>query len=202
MRLSSTSARTLAVIVLALSLVSPAPVRAEAALKYTQSGNKMHWTKTSLGVCVDEAASTIPRIFPYLRMAMDVWAEVPGVPQFHLADSDCDVNVTYKDFICCGNIRPLAINVLTHYQNGQIVRATITVNAFYAGRAGDASHDENIYDLPGGLAHELGHAIGLEEDLEDRTSVMFDTNFLGQTYKRKLKKGDLAAVNKLYPWTG
>jgi hypothetical protein len=185
-------------LIVSLILIVSNTAFAEAALKYAESGNLMRWEKKNLTICLNDDVKKIPNIEVYFLQAIDAWSPVQAFPRMELGNSSCDIYVLYKDFICCGNIRPLAINVLTHYQTGQIIKATITINKYYQYKMGDASVDAGIYDLPGGIAHELGHAVGLEEDLEDRQSIMYDTNFLGKTYKRFIKRGDIAAISKVY----
>ena len=172
---------------------------AEAQLKYTESGKVMHWEIKDLVICLNAEAKKIPNIENYFIQAIEAWKPAKNFPNMKLGEEFCNIYVGYTDFVCCGNIRPLAINVLTYLQNGEILRADITINKYYKNIMGDAtSSSREIYDLPGGIAHELGHAVGLEEDMTNPESIMFNTNFIGKTYKRFIKKGDISALNKIY----
>ncbi|MCS6975785.1 MAG: matrixin family metalloprotease [Gemmatales bacterium] len=53
------------------------------------------------------------------------------------------------------------------------------------------------YDLQSVVTHELGHALGLQENLVDSTSAMFESLAAGQI-RRSLGNSDLAALSELY----
>lgn len=173
---------------------------AEARLKYTDSGNLLTWKKNNLAICLSEEAKKIPSINEYFQIAINIWSPVKNFPKLRVSEQTCDIYVDYKDFTCCGSIKPIAINVLNYYEYGEIIKATITINKHYQFVMGDATKRKEIYDLPGTIAHELGHAVGLEEDPDDKESIMHDINFIGKINKRFVKSGDISAINKIYPF--
>lgn len=178
-------------------LVSPS-LRAEPKPKYSASGNILQWKKSELNICINDSAKNVKNINLYFKMAIDTWKSSVFFPKLKINDYNCDIFVDYKEFDGPGAVRALATNTLTYYETGEIIKSNIIINKFYEKVVGDASNNSEIYDMPGTLAHELGHAVGLEEDYVDKYSVMFDINFIGRTYKREAKFGDLTAIYKIY----
>ncbi len=176
------------------------PAHADPRLKHAANGAVLRWpaTKRVLHVCLDAPAQSVPGIDRAFEVAFEVWATVPGLHRFEIGTLDCDVFVAYRAFGWDHEPAPLAINTLEHRDDGSVVRANITINPVYKSLLGDARNNTNTYDLASVLAHELGHALGLEEDYEDKHSVMFETCFLGTLYKRTAKPGDVRAMKRLY----
>lgn len=64
---------------------------------------------------------------------------------------------------------------------------------------GDVGAGEmEVFDLQSVLTHEMGHLLGLGEELEDATSTMYPYSLAGETTKRSLSRGDIERMEALY----
>lgn len=96
----------------------------------------------------------------------------------------------------------LAITVITFdAQAKRILDADIVLNGDYDFGffpEEDASQATNKYDLQNVLTHELGHLLGLGEDLTDESATMYAFSQPGETGKRDLEARDLSSIAELY----
>jgi predicted Zn-dependent protease len=76
-------------------------------------------------------------------------------------------------------------------------RQGITLNALHLGDLGDVRKRADRYDLRALLAHELGHALGLDEEQTNERSLMWPTVGRGD-HDREFQPSDLRSVRRLY----
>ncbi len=186
----------IATAVLPLAL-SPNAAHAEALPKVGNNGERLVWQRDEVAVCIDDAANAIQDLPQHLRTAFLTWAAVPSIPTFELWRDRCDVVITLSDNLA-GRDDALAICGLAYASTTGLARATITINPRYFESIGDATVDPSAYDLPSILAHELGHALGLEDDLDDATATMYGTTSRGDVAQRTLAEGDVDAITAQY----
>jgi predicted Zn-dependent protease len=174
--------------------------KAEAKSKLSYNGENVIWKKKSLNICLEDSVKQIKNIEEYVNLAIKIWEPSKFFPKMKITtkDESCDIVFAYESFHCCYDVRPLAANKLTYNFNPEIIKATITINKYYEDFIGDAAENSNVYDLPSVIAHELGHAAGLDEDEEDSKSLMCKFYVKGSTSKRKINSSDLNSIKKLY----
>jgi hypothetical protein len=81
--------------------------------------------------------------------------------------------------------------------NGNIVHFDIEVNI--DGVEWTTSGEEGKHDLQNSMAHEFGHALGLEHS-DDAEATMAATTPMGETTKRDLHEDDILGFVTLYPY--
>lgn len=95
----------------------------------------------------------------------------------------------------------LAITIITFDAvAGRILDADILLNGEHAFDNLDDSSvaASGAYDMQNVLTHEMGHALGLGEEMEDEEATMYAFSQPGETRKRELQLGDLEAIAELY----
>ena len=171
---------------------------ADANIKRTARGKTIRWDRAILHVCLSDAARALPRIDEHLDAAMDVWNDTGVTPFFDRGGRSCEVEIDYGRGTVATTPLPLATSTLTYYRStGEASLAEIVFDKRYAGQLGDAALDSRAYDIRGILVHELGHALGLDEDVLPGTA-MTTTTGRGETIKRALAAADQRAIRRLY----
>lgn len=90
----------------------------------------------------------------------------------------------------------LAITHLWSDSNGNIVHFDIEINMDDA--EWTLSNEEGKHDLQNSMAHEFGHALGLEHS-DNSEATMAPSTTEGETQKRDLHQDDILGVVSLYP---
>lgn len=172
---------------------------ADTEYKYI-NGNIIRWYDRHVNVCIEESAKYIPNIESIVIQAMDTWSSIPSAPKLQL-DRDrrnCMIHIKRGYLPKKWSFEPLAINVISAYRIGEIESSNITINKYFDGEFGDATKNKRMYDLLSVLSHEMGHALGLEEEYVDTHSVMYEKFKPGLTIKRDLQPADIRSINGLY----
>lgn len=96
----------------------------------------------------------------------------------------------------------LAITVITFdAAAGRILDADILLNGQHAFDSFDDDVEPGsarAYDLQNVLTHEVGHLLGLGEEMNDERATMYAFSQPGETTKRELESADLLAIAQLY----
>lgn len=90
----------------------------------------------------------------------------------------------------------LAVTHVWNDSNGEIVHFDIEINMDGVQWATDGSSFK--HDIQNSLAHEFGHALGLEHS-DDIESTMAPTTTMGETQKRDIGTDDIMGFTTLYP---
>lgn len=183
-------------LVLMFIILLPAQVLAEAGIKLTSNNEIVSWHKETLTICNQISNKDIKNINTYLQLSIDTWNNSHISPTITIANNNCDITVNYN--LVTIDPSPLAITKLTYNNDtGEIYYAEIIINNKYDSEIGNGNN-KKLYDVPSFLAHEIGHALGLNEDLEDSESTMYYATKRGTTYKGDLNQSDLNAISKIY----
>lgn len=96
----------------------------------------------------------------------------------------------------------LAITVITFdAAAGRILDADILLNGqhqFDSFTPNVEPEAPRAYDLQNVLTHEIGHVLGLGEEMQDEAATMYAFSQPGETTKRELEPADLLAISQLY----
>ncbi|MBL8918612.1 MAG: matrixin family metalloprotease [Myxococcaceae bacterium] len=120
-------------------------------------------------------------------------------PGFELGGENTNAIVVLKDWPF--EARNLAATVVTlNAKTNEIIDADILINGEEAfGEPGAALFAGQRHDLQAMMLHEVGHALGLEHNDTDVSSVMFPSLRAGEVGRGQLGPDDLAALATLYP---
>lgn len=177
-------------------LITPSIAHTEAAIKYSQDNRTVSWRKENLTVCNNISSQDIKNINNYLQLAITTWNDSGVSPTINIGNNNCDIIVTYQSVTTDNN--PLAINKLNYEAySGEIFSAEIVVNSNHDFEIGNGKN-KKLFDVPSFLSHEIGHSLGLGEDMEDNQSTMYYATKRGDISKRDLNQSDLNAISKLY----
>lgn len=161
-------------------------------------GNLVKWEKNKIFFCLDSSTLSLPGIEEYTDMSISTWSKIESTPTIEISNSNCDVTLYYKLEVDDYNIPPLGTNLIHFNDSGVISWAKINVNSYYNNQLGDAKKNNKLYDVPSILAHEIGHILGLNEDLTSEDTVMNIVTRRGSIYKRNLSKKDILNIKYLY----
>lgn len=173
--------------------------KAEGACRYA-NGFPIRWYESEITICVRQSASHLPEIKNIAMEAASLWSSIPESPRLRFSnqESDCKISLGMGSSPRGLPIEPLATNTAFNFPYGKIDHSEIVLNKIYDGQFGDASTSNFYYDLRSIVYHEVGHALGLEEEFSDTRSIMYLTFFKGSTIKRELTITDVRSVVGLY----
>jgi len=201
-------------------------------VKQTQSGAGVHWNRSSVVFQIDPTLSGLPGAEDRFTQAISRWSDVSGVPEIHSLGSantpqrepgaDGVNTVFYKNTAYEPAGRALAITILTYDGNtGEIVDADIVINGKYkfavlpdspstlhTTNTDGIVHDEEeaspdkIYDIHHVLAHETGHSLGLNDEEEDASVLMYRYSAPNDASIREPQEDDRTGVASIYAGVG
>jgi hypothetical protein len=179
-------------------------------VKHTSTGATVRWTTARLDVQVHASMGsmmTLPEVQRAASIAVDAWSGLGG-PELAL-----DPVVDGAPYVAgARGVQIVALDpwpydpallavTRTSYSDGdgRIVDADILVNP----RQLFALSDENApdtarYDLAAVLAHEMGHALGLDESETDESATMWPSIGRGDVHQRTLSADDEAGLAEVY----
>lgn len=173
---------------------------AEAKLKYSSNGSLIKWDKSIVRICIDDSAKNIPSIADAVINGTDTWNNTKISPFVVVDENNCDINIRRSRLIGWPEPMPLAVTRMYFYtSNGCAIGAEIIINSYYDSRIGDILKSQFEFDIQSIITHEIGHALGLDEDYDDTNSSMYVFTDKKTTHKRQLNKSDINAISKVYP---
>lgn len=182
------------------TLISVNSAYGEASPKITPDHKPIKWRKKNLNICLVKEANAIENINYVVIASMRTWNKLKFTPHFTFNDDLCDVNIKYERLKGWADPVPLATTVVYYNSyDGETASAEIVINDYYSSRLGDSAINKSLYDLQSIVTHELGHALGLNEDLTDNVSSMYVLTERGTIHKRILNSSDISAISKVYP---
>lgn len=195
--------------------------------RYSDSGHVQRWYHSEVVVTVDESVQRLgPAAAAVVVGSFGAWtggaAAIPTVT-FDLgseipfsSEPDGLNTVMLAPITEPGHEQDLGITIsFSDSRSGEIVEADVVLNAAYdfadvlvpADAASRPSCDEDPnrgaacggrYDLRNVLTHEVGHFLGLGEDLHEEFATMYHCSSPCETHKGTLEPSDRRAIDALY----
>jgi predicted Zn-dependent protease len=189
--------------------LAPTSIKPAVAPKTTPSGELVRWHARSVAIVVDPSLAALDHDpVGAVSAAVDAWrASGARLPQVTVErGSGSEVSAPGRCLI--SYVRDpredvgarIAVTALSYDEDtGSLVTASILLNgASHAFSRLDEGEPSTAYDLESVLVHELGHALGLSDDTDDREAVMYVSSTAGATGKRQLTTMDEQAIVALY----
>ena len=192
-------------------LVSGAP-----APRQTPSGAKERWASDApITIALDGTLDALsPDAKDAARAAVGAWLSSGAqLPSIRFEDDATTVGavqdgvsrVVVAPITLPGHEKDVAVTIAyADATTGRIVEADVILNSVYAfGVVDDSGGDDTAkcggrYDVENILTHEMGHFLGLGEELSDQKATMYVVSMPCQTHKRKLTTDDVDAIDALY----
>ncbi len=161
------------------------------AIKHAESGEVVRWRRASVAWTVDRSVRDVPGAEEAVTAAVAAWTERGGAPKLVAVAPDAalepGLDGTNAVFYAKEGFAPagvaLAVTVLSFDdRTGEVLDADIVLNGRYqlgtidaAAAAPTAADDPGAetYDVRRILAHEMGHALGLSDELARKDALMY-----------------------------
>jgi hypothetical protein len=163
-------------------------------LHTTADGDPVRWTGFPVRYALDARPDDpVPDADAILAYAFAAWEGHGSVPVAFLADPTSENRIGFSDD---WPFDPdlLAVTTPTSNEDGELVAFEIRINA---NQPWATDGDASAYDLQAALAHEIGHALGIEHS-EIEAATMFASIGTGDRSRRALHDDDHAALTYLY----
>ncbi len=176
-------------------------------LKKTPSGSVVHWNAAEATLVVDPSVDQAERrARDAIQKAADAWnAQDAQAPRIRVKPSDTPhdpgfdkVNAIFfrPSFAPAGTA--IAVTVVSYEQaGGTILDADIVLTGRYTYSASDEVERDH-YDLVHVVGHEQGHWLGLGDENQLPSVLMFSATKSGQTLLRAPSDDDVAGVSAIY----
>jgi hypothetical protein len=181
------------------------------ALKQTTGGANVTWRQNEVRLNYDRSVLDHPGLLAALDRALAVWRTATATPlvrrgnAVHRVPANDGENVV---FVSDGAYEPahgaLAVTMVSYDERtGAILDADIVLNGAYSFASlgtGKSTRKRSgpTYDTARVLGHELGHLLGLEDELEDRSALMFLGTSTESRLAAQLGDDDLEGMTVLY----
>ena len=199
-------------VLLAMVLV-PASAKAYS-LKTTRAGYHVRWwNQKTIRLRIDpalERAMAGDQARQAAVMAAEAWRGLPGVPDIVIEPGAAP---GFEPARRTGGIyltrqwnrdpRELAVTVSSYTPDGRLMGTDILVNGsvrydLLSETGEHGSREHHPFDLASVLTHEMGHVLGLDENLDDEMATMAPYTQPGETHQRSLTEDDKEGVIELY----
>jgi hypothetical protein len=196
-------------LLLAWTALFPPRALADAYFR-TYRNALVHWTRPQVPVRVDPVLMDAlgDDFVETVRAAAEVWAVSAEVPVFEVTEAASSADREIEDErVWVGYGKPaqfdteVALTIATtDARTGEVLHVEVLLNPDvpWGYVSGSERPRPRKYDLQAVLAHEFGHALGLDEDERADTATMNPHFRRGDVHQRTLEDSDERAVASLY----
>ncbi len=181
-------------------------------LKHAPGGALVRWRHTTVAWTIDRTVKEVPGAEDAIRSALEAWSMRGGGPALVVAATDAALEPGFDGksaiFYAKDGFAPagaaLAVTLLSFDdRTGEVLEADIVLNGRYpigvidaAGPATDPGAD--TYDVGRIIAHEMGHALGLSDELTRPDALMYPYVARARAFTTTPESDDLAGLATLY----
>lgn len=184
-------------------------------LKHSGEGELVSWRRSRIAWTIDRSVRDIPGGEAAVVAAIDAWTQRGGAPSLAVEATGAELepgldgkNVVFyapNGYAPAG--RALAVTVLSFDdRTGEVIEADIVINGKYrfapiaGGTPAHASEaaPKATYDIGRVLAHEMGHALGLSDELELSDALMYPYVPRERALVASPGNDDVLGLNALY----
>ncbi len=189
-------------------------------VKHTPGGQLVRWTESSIAFTVARTVRHVPGGEDAVASATSAWSKQAGGPALTVAatnvklepglDGKSGVFFEADGFEPAG--KALAVTILSFDDaTGAVLEADIVLNGRYElGRVDpsakrpstDAEDDASVYDVDRVVAHEMGHALGLSDELANEDALMYPFVPRAAVLRATPDADDVAGLETLYGAAG
>lgn len=138
-----------------------------------------------------------------IKNAFESYNIALGRPAFKMTTDRAAAKIKVFWALHDGSLGQLAICNYQYYPTrGELVSATVKFDqqdSWFTNPTLQCGYSSLPFDIQNCAAHELGHAVGLSHVFNDPLSTLYPTMKRGETLRRTLDKGTVAAIKYLYP---
>ena len=186
-------------------------------IKHASSGALVRWNDKTVDLVVDSSVDEVPGASDALTSAIKAWSGKNGAPALKVEEPEGSLSPGFDGknvvFYNAAGFEPasgeaLAVTVLTFDSDtGEVLDADIVLNGKYPlGVVDDSTtsaqnkgaRDDIVYDVKRVMAHEVGHALGLGDELGKSTSLMYPYVPSDTTLMAKPASDDLDGLQTIY----
>jgi hypothetical protein len=180
-------------------------------VKHSAQGELVRWHRDRVTWTVDRSVRGVAGASAAIEAAVGAWTERGGAPILAAGPPDATIqpgfdgkNVVYYAADGYGPAgSALAVTLLSFDdRTGEVLDADVVLNGKYhfAPIVNDAhdKHDEPTYDIGRVMAHEMGHALGLSDELADVDALMYPYIPRSRSLATSPRADDLAGLTQLY----
>ena len=189
-------------------------------VKHAPGGQLVRWTKSTVAFTIDRTVRRVPGGEDAVAAATRVWTKQAGAPALSVGKTNAKLSPgldgTSGVFFAADGFEPagkaLAITILSFdAATGVVLEADIVLNGRYKlGRvdpsrerpSSDADADALPYDVERVVAHEMGHALALSDELTNADALMYPFVERARVLRATPGADDVAGLEMLYSAAG
>ncbi len=189
-------------------------------VKHAPGGQLVRWTKSGVAFTVDRSVRRVPGGEDAVASATRAWTKQAGAPALSVGKMNGKIEPgldgTSGVFFAPDGFEPagkaLAVTILSFDDaTGAVLEADIVLNGRYKlGRvdpsaerpSSEAESEASVYDVERVVAHEMGHALALSDELTNEDALMYPFVARARILRATPGPDDVAGLETLYSGAG
>ena len=189
-------------------------------VKHAPGGQLVRWTKSSVAFTIDRTVRRVAGGEDAVTAATRAWTQQAGGPSLEVGKTNAKLEPgldgTSAVFFAPDGFEPagkaLAVTILSFdAATGVVLEVDIVLNGHYKlGRvdpsakhpSSEAEGDASVYDVDRVVAHEMGHALALSDELANEDALMYPFVARARSLRATPDADDVAGLETLYGVAG